>query len=85
MHDKTLFSGLQRYNLSEIQAATQSIKIAVAWFTDADVFNLIINKRREGISVMLVLSKDDTNFNRAYSLDLDKFTSSGCILSTKTK
>jgi hypothetical protein len=82
---KPYFQGFKDIILSEIQAATQSIKIAVAWFTDADVFNLIINKRREGISVMLVLSKDDTNFNRAYSLDLDKFTSSGCILSTKTK
>lgn len=77
---KPYFQGFKEIILSEIRAATQSVKIAVAWFTDADVFNLLIKKRQEGISVMLVLSDDHLNFNQAYSLDFESFRSSGCIL-----
>jgi HKD family nuclease len=77
---KPYFQGFKDVILSEIRSATQSIKIAVAWFTDADVFNLLIKKRQEGISVMLVLSDDHLNFNQAYSLDFERFRSSGCIL-----
>lgn len=74
------FQGFKDVILSEVRAAKQSVKIAVAWFTDRDVFNVLIKKRQEGVSVLLVLSNDHLNFNQAYSLDFERFKSMGCIL-----
>ena len=51
--------------VEELSLAKSEILIAVCWFTDVDLFNLIIQKREEGISVEVILTNDHTNFQKS--------------------
>ena len=70
---KAHFKALKPLVLEQIQTASSSIQIAVAWFTDQDILNLLIAKRQSGIRVILVLSNDSKNFDESYSLDFSDF------------
>lgn len=70
---KVYFKALKPLVLEQIQKASSSIQIAVAWFTDQDILNLLIAKRQSGIRVILVLSNDSKNFDESYSLDFSDF------------
>jgi len=74
---KAHFKGLKPLVLEQIQTAQSSIQIAVAWFTDQDILNLLIAKRQAGVRVVLVLSDDSKNFNESYSLDFNGFKQTG--------
>lgn len=74
---KAHFKGLKPLVLEQIQTASSSIKIAVAWFTDQDILNLLIAKRQAGVRVILVLSNDSKNFDESYSLDFNDFRQIG--------
>jgi hypothetical protein len=70
---KAHFKALKPLVLEQIQTAKSSIQIAVAWFTDQDILNLLIFKRKTGVRVVLVLSNDSKNFEESYSLDFGGF------------
>jgi hypothetical protein len=74
---KAYFKELKPLVLEQIQIASSSIQIAVAWFTDQDILNLLISKRQAGVRVILVLSNDSKNFDESYSLDFSVFKQSG--------
>ena len=74
---KAHFKGLKLLVLEQIQTASSSIQIAVAWFTDQDILNLLIFKRKAGVRVVLVLSNDSKNFDESYSLDFNGFKQTG--------
>jgi hypothetical protein len=74
---KAHFKGLKPLVLEQIQTALSSIQIAVAWFTDQDILNLLIFKRKAGVRVVLVLSNDSKNFDESYSLDFIGFKQTG--------
>ena len=50
--------------LTELRNAEKSILVAVAWFTDYEIFNLILNKARSGLIVELITMNDEINKNR---------------------
>ena len=60
---KAHFKGLKPLVLEQIQTAQSSIQIAVAWFTDQDILNLLVFKRKAGVRIVLVLSNDFKNFD----------------------
>ena len=74
---KAHFKGLKPLVLEQIQMASSSIQLAVAWFTDQDILNLLVYKRKAGVRVILVLSNDSKNFDESYSLDFYGFKQSG--------
>jgi hypothetical protein len=74
---KAHFKGLKPLVLEQIQTASLSIQIAVAWFTDQDILNLLVFKRKAGVRVVLVLSNDSKNFDESYSLDFNGFKQTG--------
>lgn len=47
--------------ISEIQKANQNIFLAMAWFTDRDIANEIINAKRRNINVDIILSSNAQN------------------------
>lgn len=40
--------------VKNLQQATQSVEAAVAWFTDEAIFDLLLQRLRNGVSVTLV-------------------------------
>lgn len=65
---------------NELSSATRSIKIAVAWFTNAKLFLKLISKMLTGVSVELVLNKDDINCSEDSDIDFQDFVNAGGII-----
>jgi len=57
------FNDIQETLLNELSQAKRSVYVAVAWFTDNKLFELLINKLNEGVNVSVAIFKDDINDN----------------------
>lgn len=57
--------------INEIEKAKFMIWIAVAWFTLEDVYEVLVEKRKEGLDIRIIVSKDEINKN-AYEKYKDK-------------
>ncbi len=64
----------------ELFKANSSIKIAVAWFTNDLLFQPLLLKLAAGVSVELILNKDDINCSDDNEVDYDEFVKDGGIL-----
>ena len=64
----------------ELFKANNSIKIAVAWFTNNLLFQPLLLKLAAGVSVELILNKDDINCSDDNEVDFDEFVKAGGIL-----
>ena len=74
-----LFDDIANNIINRINAANFSIKIAVAWFTNLDLFNSIKAALSRNIKVILVTNNDLIN-NGGYCLNFDELIDSGLIL-----
>ena len=61
MQTEAVFENIALRIIEEIHKAEKTIFIAVAWFTNYDIFNEIVLKASEGCSVQLMISNDDIN------------------------
>lgn len=61
MTTKAFFQNIRQQLLEEITTAKQQIVVAVAWFTDKRLFNLLVEKSKEGLDVQLMIADDDIN------------------------
>lgn len=61
MQTEALFENIADRIEQELTQAEQSIYIAVAWFTNPRLFNALLNKAKQGITVQLLISNDDIN------------------------
>jgi len=57
------FSKIQEQLLTEIKNAESSILIAVAWFTDLEIFSEIVSKANQRLQVELITIDDEINSN----------------------
>lgn len=64
----------------ELFKAKESIKIAVAWFTNELLLQPLILKLQNGVSVELILNDDEINRGGESSLDFTEFLQDGGIL-----
>lgn len=55
------FEDIQRQVKEQINLAKYTIWIAVAWFTDRTLYDLLIDKKKEGVNIQIVVIDDDTN------------------------
>jgi hypothetical protein len=72
---QAFFDDIQEQITYEINKAKKSILIAVAWFTDKEIFNLLCTKASEKIKVELLLTNDRINANSG--LDYEQLISLG--------
>lgn len=63
MQTEALFSNIADRISSELSQAESSIYIAVAWLTNRDLFNILVDKAKSGVTVQLLLSNDEINQN----------------------
>lgn len=75
INTQAYFDDIQLHILHEIRKAVKSIHIAVAWFTDIDIFDLLCQKAQSGIRVELIIFND--GINRNSSVQYDKLTELG--------
>lgn len=69
------FSDIRKTLAKAISEAATSIDIAVAWFTNEELFNSVLDKLDAGVQVRLVLINDD--INHCGGLDFQKFIDKG--------
>ena len=61
------FEEIQSQIKEEISKAKYIIWAAIAWFTDNELYNLLIQKRKEGVNVQLLIIDDEINTNSGLS------------------
>lgn len=55
------FQNIQPYLLEALQKAERKISVAVAWFTDFQIFSLLTEKAEKGVEIMIFLVDDHIN------------------------
>ena len=68
----------------ELFKANKSIKIAVAWFTNDLLFQPLLLKLSAGVTVEIVLNKDEINCSDENEFDFDAFVNAGGIIRWNT-
>lgn len=76
MEIKTYFKNQKEIIISELNEAKASVKVAVAWFTNFDLFNALKNCISRKVKVELIIVNDEIN-NRIGGLNLQEFINSG--------
>ena len=61
MQTEALFEDIANRICFELEQAEHTIYIAVAWFTNRTIFNTLLQKTHQGITVQLMLSNDHIN------------------------
>ncbi|PKN50116.1 MAG: hypothetical protein CVU58_02225 [Deltaproteobacteria bacterium HGW-Deltaproteobacteria-16] len=61
MQTQAYFDDIQLHILEELRKATSSIHIAVAWFTDPDIFEQLCRKAGSGVQVEMIVVNDSIN------------------------
>ena len=81
IHCEAYFDDIQDAIVKHLLDAKQSIKIAMAWFTNPVIFNTLLKicKRKEDLAVTLLINNDLIN-NRPNGLPFDKLIQAGMEL-----
>ena len=61
MQTEAVFESIADHISIELEQAESSIYIAVAWLTNRKLFNILLEKAQQGITVQLMLSNDHIN------------------------
>lgn len=69
MQTEAVFENIAERIEQEISKAQKSVFIAVAWFTNKNLFNVLVNKSRNGCTVSLIISNDNINLNSSIDFD----------------
>lgn len=77
MEIKAYFNDIENIIINELMLARKSIKIAVAWFTDAEFISTLVRKVRGGVEVEILLHHDEINHLGDYSIDFAEFIKYG--------
>lgn len=70
------FQSIKPAILAELKQAKTNIRVAVAWFTDQDLFAVLISQLQRHVSISLLIRNDYVN-NRNESLPWQKFIDAG--------
>jgi len=70
------FQNIRKSIIREIEKASKSIKVAVYWFTNHELFDLLYQKQLNGVECELIIHNDYIN-NRDTGLPFQKFIDAG--------
>lgn len=63
MHTEAVFEDIANHIEKELEKANSSIVIAVAWFTNRNLFDTLLQKAKQGCTVQLMITDDEINSN----------------------
>jgi hypothetical protein len=69
MQTEAVFEDIAERIQQEISKAQKSVFIAVAWFTNKNLFNELVHKARNGCTVSLIISNDNINHNSSIDFE----------------
>jgi hypothetical protein len=69
MQTEAIFENIASRIQEEIDKAQKSIYIAVAWFTNRNIYEKLVKKARDGCMIHLIISNDDINNNSAIDFE----------------
>lgn len=78
MQTQAYFEDIQLHIMHTLGKAVKSIHIAVAWFTDPEIFSLLCQKASDGVKVELLIADDRKNTKSG--IDFDKLRSLGATV-----
>lgn len=78
-HCEAYFTGIQDIIVYHISHAKESLKIAMAWFTNPVIFNYLLRACKRGVQVELLINNDKIN-NRLNGLPFDKLIQNNAAL-----
>jgi hypothetical protein len=67
-----IFRHISKHISERLISANKSIHVAVAWFTNESLFDILLDKVREGVNVELIINNDHIN-NHQNGLDFNEF------------
>lgn len=73
---KTYFHSIRKQIRKEISKSENEILIAVYWFTNQELFDILIEKLKEGVKIELIIHNDFIN-NRESGLPFQQFIDNG--------
>lgn len=84
-NQRIFFKGIEKKIIEEINHATKSIKIAMAWFTCKEIKDSLIElkKRKQNIQIEIVVDSNDINENYFYDYRV-KFNEHEIIIKEKS-
>lgn len=72
MDTEVYFENIAASILEQLDDAVRSIRLAVAWFTDRQLFDVLLQKASEGVAVIVIIRNDVINLGQA-GLEWQKF------------
>lgn len=63
MATRAYFENIKDELVKQLNSSQKSIKVAVAWFTDSDLFEILCKKAKKGIRVEVFIANHYTNHN----------------------
>lgn len=63
MQTEAIFNNIAVTIQQEVLKAEHNIYVAVAWFTNKNIFNALVNRAENGVQVYLMLTNDSINEN----------------------
>src|ERR1700679_282518 len=76
MQTEAVFENIAERIQTEIGKAKHTLFIAVAWFTNKNIFNSILSRAKEGCDVTIIISDDSINANSGIDFsELEKHNS----------
>lgn len=70
------FSNIEQIIIGELSKSKWTISVAVAWFTNKNIYDVLLEKAAIGLDVSLILNKDDINCG-TNSLDFSELIRNG--------
>ena len=61
MKTHAYFENIQSEIIEVLQSAQYQIRIAVAWFTDSQLFDILLSKAKKGVKIELLLANNFIN------------------------
>ena len=57
------FENIHEQIRSHLKQASRDIKLCVAWFTDSDLYDVILEAKRNGVTVSVIIANHEINHN----------------------
>jgi len=69
MKTHAYFENIQTEIIEVLQSAKYKIRIAVAWFTDSQLFDILLSKAKKGVKIELLLANNFINYESSINYE----------------
>lgn len=63
------FEDIQQQIIDELENAKYTIWVAMAWFTNIELYNMLVKKKKQGVNIQIIIDDNDKNRNAPFVLE----------------